>query len=182
MLIRFLAILCAALVLGGCQSAPKTESFQGDDLQFTAAQAAALLQASPFLAERNASSPKAAIATRRAEVVARLQLTEGERWFLVDKVASSVSIEALRDRNISFVIPEEKARAAAAKDPLTAFPPERRPTHVLTASIKAANRSDQDAHTAYYLVEYKITSLSGGELVWSDTVEFKRQASGKTYN
>jgi hypothetical protein len=166
----------------GCASAPRTESLQGDDIQFTAGQAAERLVASPFFAERSPASPKAAIATRRAEVIARLQLTEGERWYLVDKVAAAVPIESLRARNAAFVIPEERARAAAANDPLIAFPPDRRPTHVLSATVRAANRSEQSLHAAYYLIEYRIITIPQGELVWSDIVEFKRVAEGKTFD
>ena len=175
--IVLIATLC------GCASGAKTERVRGDDFTFVANEAAAKLGASSFLSERSAQSPRAAVTTRRAEVIARnLQLTEAERWFLVDRVGASLPAGALRERNMAFVIPEESARAMAARDPLNAFPPDRRPTHVLSMTIRSANRSGGESHSALYLFEYKITALPSGEQVWSDIVEYKREAVGRTFD
>ncbi|MGQ0628615.1 MAG: hypothetical protein ACT4PL_11010 [Phycisphaerales bacterium] len=180
------ALFCALLVSGGlagCASAPRTESVQGDDLSFITAEAAAKLQSAAFFAERNASSARMVIAARRAVPEARnLQMPESERWYLVEKVGGALPSAALRERNVTFVVPEERARAMAAADPANAYPPERRPTHVLDATIRAANRSAQQDHTALYVVEYRVVTLSGGEVLWSDVVEYKRASAGKSYD
>lgn len=172
-----------AIGLGGCAGAPRTESVQGDDLSFITAEAAGKLQAAAFFAGRTADSPKMTIAARRAVSEARnLQMPEAERWYLVEKVGGTIPGAALRERNMTFVVPEERSRAMAATDPASAFPADRRPSHVLDATIRAANRTAQQDHTALYVVEYRLVALSGGEVVWSDVVEYKRVSAGKTYD
>jgi hypothetical protein len=154
------------------------------DLDTTAAAMAKKLSEAKFLEGRTPDSPKMSIAIMKVENLSSDIITEGEEWSLMEKVRDSLPMVDLgKSRSIVFVIPAEHLRAAKAKGTL----PEdagagRKPTHEMDATFRSATRSSRLDRTEAYLVEYRITDLSSGELVWDETFEFKRIARGLSYD
>src|SRR5947209_6180918 len=54
--------------------------------------------------------------------------------------------------------------------------------HEMDATFRSATRSKGKDRTEAYLVEYRITTLATGELVWDESFEFKRVATGLSYD
>lgn len=176
------ALVAPALVLAACASAPRSSRLAVDDVEFTAKELAAKLAASEFLAGRSADSPRMTVAIDKLENLTADVLPEREQWYLMARVRDSASMESLRRlRNIVFVVPVHRAASGA-----TEFDREvasgRRPTHEMGATFHAAVRAAGQDRTDAYLCEMRITSLDTRELVWADSVEFKKSATGRAYD
>jgi hypothetical protein len=182
-LFAFLLLLPLPL-LTACSSGPKTTVLTTGDLDATTADMAAKLASSKFLAARNAESPKMTIAISKVENLSSDIISEGEEWMLVQKVRDSLALVELgKQRNIAFVIPAEHLKAGQARGNLDAdFAKGRKPTHEMDATFRSATRSKGTDRTDAYLVEYRITTLATGELVWDESFEFKRVAKGLSYD
>jgi hypothetical protein len=173
------------LTLAGCASTgPKSTVLTASDLDTTTAVMAQKLSDSRLLAERTPDSPKMTIAISKVQNLTSDIITEGEQWSLMEKVRGSLPIVELgKQKNLTFVIPAEHLRSAQAKGTLpTDFASGRKPTHEMDATFRSATRSGGLDRTDAYLVEYRITDLASGELVWDETFEFKRVARGLSYD
>ena len=185
---RHAPLLCSlitCLALGACASAPpKTTVLTTDDLDATTADMAAKLASSRFLAERTPESPRMVIAISKVENLSSDIITESEEWSLMQRVRDSLPIVDLgKQRNLVFVIPAEHLKSGQAKGTLDAeFAKGRKPTHEMDATFRSATRSSGQDRTDAYLVDYRVTNLASGELVWSETFEFKRVARGRSYD
>lgn len=170
--------------LGGCAAPPRTTAITVGDIQEVASEMAAKLAASDFLKDRGPDSPRMVIAIQKVENLTMDLIPESDRWYLMDKVRSSFSLQELsKQRNIAFVIPAEKLRAAREKGTLEGdFAAERAPTHEMTATFRSVTRAAALNRTDLYLCEYRITDLATGALDWSDAFEFKRAALGRAYD
>ena len=111
-------------------------------------------------------------------------ISESEEWMLMERVRSSLPIVELgKQRNLVFVIPAEHLRGGQARGNLDAdFARNRKPTHEMDATFHSATRFKGRDRTDAYLVEYRITDLASGALVWDETFEFKRVAKGLSYD
>lgn len=178
-----IAAACA-MALPGCAAPVKTTAITVDDIQEVAVEMAGKLRGSDFLKERGPGSPRMVIAIQRVENLTMDIIPEADRWYLMDRVRSSFSLmELSKEKNIAFVIPAEKLRAAREKGTLEAdFATERAPTHEMTATFRSVTRAAGLNRTDLYLCEYRITDLASGELDWSDAFEFKRAALGRAYD
>ena len=180
-------VVCGLALLSGaagCAATPRSTRITADDLAIVAAEMGAKLRGSHFLAGRAPDSTRLIIAARKAENLSSDLLSDAEKWYLVEKVTSALPIVTLgRDYNLAFVMPEEKARAGA-DDPVSpaSFPPDRRPTHVLGATVRSITRAAGPDRTDLYSVEYRVERLRDGYLEWSDIFEYKRAARGKAYD
>ncbi|HEV2295321.1 MAG TPA: hypothetical protein VGR35_15825 [Tepidisphaeraceae bacterium] len=59
-------------------------------------------------------------------------------------------------------------------------PPERvQPRYALTSIFSSLTKEDAKRRSAYYLCEYQLTDLSGGNLLWSGSYEVKKTAVRK---
>ena len=183
---RFVLVAaCSTLPLAGCASpGPKSTVLTASDLDTTTAVMAQKLSDSRLLAERNSESPKMVIAISKVQNLTSDIITEGEQWSLMEKVRGSLPIVQLgQQKNVTFVIPAEHLRSAQAKGTLPSdFASGRKPTHEMDATFRSATRSGGLDRTDAYLVEYRITDLASGELVWDETFEFKRVARGLSYD
>ncbi len=180
-----LCCLVAGLVLGACAAAPpKTTVLTTDDLDATTKDMAAKLASSKFLAERTPESERMVIAISKVENLSSDIITESEEWSLMQRVRDSLPIVDLgKQRNLVFVIPAEHLKAGQAKGAYDAeFAKGRKPTHEMDATFRSATRAVGKDRTDAYLVDYRVTNLSSGALVWSETFEFKRVAKGRSYD
>lgn len=174
----------ACALAAGCAGPARSTAITVGDIQETAAEMAARLRGSDFLKERGPDSPRMVVAIQKVENLTLDLIPEADRWYLMDKVRSSFSLTELsKEKNIAFVIPAEKLRAARAKGTLEGdFAPERAPTHEMTATFRSVTRTAGLDRTDLYLCEYRITDLADGALEWSDAFEFKRAALGRAYD
>jgi hypothetical protein len=180
----FIAGLCGLTLAGCASSGPKSTVLTASDLDTTTAVMAQKLSDSRLLAERTPDSPKMVIAISKVQNLSSDIITEGEQWSLMEKVRGSLPIVQLGlQKNVTFVIPAEHLRSAQAKGTLPSdFASGRKPTHEMDATFRSATRSGGLDRTDAYLVEYRITDLGSGELVWDETFEFKRVARGLSYD
>lgn len=179
-----LATALPCLVTPACHSTPRSTRLRVEDFEFVATEMAARLHASSLLDGRGPDSPPIIAALTKVENLSSDILSDGEKWYLMDRVFDSDSIDALRrSRNIRFVIPAEKLRLlnkALAPDEQTAA--RRAPTHTITARLRSLERSAGRDRTDLYDCQFTMTDLAGGEIVWTDSVALKRVARGRAYN
>lgn len=180
----WLALLLSALALSACAAPSRTTRLRVEDFEDVAIEMAAKLRASSFLAGRSPESPPLVVTLTKVENLSSDILSEGEKWYLVERVIDADAIADLRrSDNVRFVIPAEKLRllrdAADADIPIA---PERDPTHVMTARLTSLVRTASLDRTDLYDAEFRIVELATGEVVWSDHVALKRVARGKAYD
>lgn len=178
-----LASLLAALV-AACAAPPRTTRLKVEDFEDVAIEMAASLQRSPILAHRSPDSPQMIIAVSKVENLSSDILSDGEKWYLMDRVIDSRAIEALRESdNIRFVIPAEKLRLLnRTLDPDEQAGADRNPTHTMTARLLSLVRTAGADRTDLYDCQFTLTALPSGEIVWTDNFAIKRIARGKAYN
>lgn len=179
-----IGIASLVLVASGCASVPKTTALTADDLTMTATELAAKLAASDLLAERTSESPKMIIAVSKVENLSSDLIPAGEQWYIIARIRDSLPLGTLRrEKNFVFVIPAEHLRQGRDQGN---FPPEyagsREPTHEMTATFRSARRTAGVDRTDTYLCDFRVTDLNTKELVWSDTVGFKRISRGVAYD
>lgn len=173
-----------ALAPGCASSASSSTRLTTEDLTTIAVEVAEKLRGSDFLRGRGPESERIVIAVQRVENLSSDVVTEGERWYLMERLTSSLPLGSMaRERNLVFVIPAEKLREAKARgamDPDAAR--DRAPTHVMTATLRSATRAAGLDRTELYSCQYRVVELASGELVWVDAFEFKRTARGRSYD
>jgi hypothetical protein len=174
------AMCSVGAVLSTCSGGgPKSSRLETADIEFTARELAAKLSASDFLRERTADSPRITIAITRVENLSADVIPEADRWYLMARVRDSQGVqELLRLRNVVFLLPAVYEQAVNAE----VAPESTRPTHEMLATLHSSTRSAGRDRTDAYLCEMRITRLDTGEVVWSDIVEFKKTAFGKSYD
>lgn len=183
-----LCVVCAAaasvLVQGGCQTATKTTQLQTRDFQDISTEIAASLQSSEFIRERTPESPPMTIAIQKIDNLTTDILSEGEKWFLMDRVMNSDVMSTLRrQRNIRFVVPAERLDGFAERQQWAGpIAPDRRPTHVMTATMRSVTRAQGFDRTDLYSAQYSITRVETGETAWRGEYLLKRAATGRSYN
>lgn len=189
------AVVVAMLSLGqGCGAAPKAKSsrLSASDIVETAATIRDSLGESAFLTGRDASSAPVKLGLVEAVNKSQDRLAAADRWALTALVLYDRSVQKLfEERNVHLYIPED-TEATLGKmglapggrlDPALAV--ERTaPTHVLRAEIRsiarqgAAASSISDERYDVYVIDYRITSFSGSDVVWAKTVQVAREAGG----
>lgn len=183
--LRFLLPICVCsfVLLGACAS-PQSTRLRNEDLSATATEMAAKLQAAAFMQDRGPSSPPMIVAITKVENLTTDLIPSSEQWYLMAKVRDSLPIMNLRQqRHLYFVIPAEHLREGVDRGNLPVnFGYARAPTHELAATFRSARRTASLDQTDAYLCEYRMTEIASGELVWSDTVQLKKSASGKAYD
>lgn len=183
-----LCALCASLVtlpaLSGCQSPARTTRLQTRDFEDIAAEVASSLRGSEFILERGPHSPQMTIAVTKVENLTTDILSEGEKWYLIDRVMDSDAMATLqRERNIRFVIPAERLSEMRERDQWAGpIAPDRAPTHSMTAALRSVTRSAGTDRTDLYAAFYRITSIDSGETLWTGEFLLKRAAAGRAYN
>lgn len=186
-----LSLACVALWAGltgpgvpGCASAPRSSTLSVDDIEFTADELVHKLSDSDWLRGRTSGSPRVVIAIQKVENLSSDVIPEPDRWYIMTRLRASRPLEAYRRLyNVAFVIPAEHLAASSAQSEAEReIGAGRRPTHELTATFRSATRSAGLDRTDAYQCECRVTDLASGELVWTDTVEFKKTAFGKAYD
>lgn len=186
--VSMLAGVCG-LALVGCavqpgKYDPRTTRLTSDDLVFTTNEMAAKLQESPWLRDRIATSEPIVVAITKVENLTSDLIPASEQWWMMTRVRDSADLVRVgREKNIRFVIPKEFLDQARNFGSITNEDVvERVPTHNMSATFRSATRAAQLDRTDAYLCDYRITRLATGELEWTETVAFKRVASGKSYD
>ena len=180
------AVSCALVVGGlaaGCAggtTAPSTRLRMADFQAMTAALAADL-SGSHLLVDRSPTSPVMTIAMDRVENLTSDLITEGEGWYLMDRVRDSQDLLSLsEERNVRFVIPAARTGANRAIEP-DAFEL-RAPTHAMRATIRSLTRQALVDRTEFYDIEYRVMDLDTGITEWTGTYPIKRAAVGREWD
>lgn len=159
-----------------------------DDYQYIAAEIAEKLRAhmaeSTMMKERTAESPKWVFAIEKVQNLTSDLMTESTKWYLMARVRESVPIGSFaREKNFAFTIPAERLREARKRGAVSEdMGAERTPTHVMTATFRSVTRAADKDRTDLYYCDYALTDLKSGEVVWTDKVEFKRAAHGRSWD
>ncbi|MBX3363607.1 MAG: hypothetical protein KF866_02470 [Phycisphaeraceae bacterium] len=175
-----MTLAMCALVLTGCAAAPSSSRLTAADLDEVAAAMAQSLQASDALRLRSADAPGWVVTMHRPENLSSDMITVSERWYLVERLRSSLPLASLsRERNLMFVLPAEHAAEQSASQ--GAFT-DRRPTHELTASIRSVTRQAELHRTDAYAIQFRLSEIDNGERVWSGEYFIKRAAFGRAWD
>ncbi|MBL8747044.1 MAG: hypothetical protein JNK58_11905, partial [Phycisphaerae bacterium] len=165
-------------ILSACGKPIQSTRLQTRDFQDISSEIAGSLRSSAFLRDRTPGSPPIFIAIQKIDNLTTDLLSEGEKWFLMDRVMNSETMAALRkERNIRFLIPMD------ALDNLNTWAgpiaSDRAPTHTMTAVLRSVTRSAGQDRTDLYSAHYAITALDTGESVWTGEYLLKRTAAGR---
>lgn len=177
------SVVLAGVVAGGCASEPRSSRLSVDDVEFTAQELSAKLTDSKFLADRSSQSPRMVVAINKVENLTTDVIPEADEWYIMERVRDSRPMEALRRlKNIVFVVPIDHIRGGQASEFDTLVAMGRKPTHEMSATFRSAVRSSGENRTDAYMCDMKITDLATRELVFGESVEFKKTAVGKAYD
>jgi hypothetical protein len=198
MLLRLFISVLALFSLCGCAGGKSTR-LTAEDLSSVASDIGQKLAASEFIQARDASSERMTIALNRAENLTDDLVPHRELWYLMSSVRDNAGLVELgKAKNFALVIPAERLagndnRAAISEQSVMLgegnVATNRKPTHTIEATLRNAVRtSTQQARAAgfarsdIYLADFRLQALNSGELVWSDSVEIKRQAFGRSFD
>lgn len=154
------------------------------DIDEVVEQMANRLASSSFMLQRSATSEPIALTLTKPVNYTNDVIRDGDRWTLIQNVMNSPTMQAMtRERNVKLIIPREffdqlQRTSADARDMNT----DRRPTHVMDATLRTITRSGGDARADQYECTYAISALATGEVVWQDVFKIKRLAYGVQYN
>jgi hypothetical protein len=173
-----------SLLVSGCAAARQSTALTLDDMEVTAAELKTKLLDSNFMKGRGPDSPPIVIAIQKPQNLSRDIIPESEEWMLMQRIRQAAPIHELRQQKaIMFVIPAEQVSSGIDKGAFyQGDMDQRKPTHVMTATIRSATRQAQQHRTDLYQMELVIVELAGGEVVFQNSVEFKRVATGKAYD
>ncbi len=186
---RIACIACGLMIgLIGCAQATyapeKSTRLTADDYVYVVSETAAKLQDSDFLKQRGPDSPRAVINITKVENLTTDLIPEAEQWMFLINVRNAPAMSKLSQmKNFVFQVPPEQLARIRKKFP-SAGSSAMTPTYIMGATFRSGTRSAKGAsgfaedRTEQYQLDYRITALPGGELVWSSTVEFKRAAKG----
>jgi len=154
--------------VAGC-SAPQVNTTRLDAIDLVAMtdQMTASLLNTPAIAQRNADSPPWVVTMYRAINRTSDYLLESERWAFVARLRAQLAkADALRQRNIRFVIPAGEEPAEQIGDRTTA-------THALYATFESLTVANRNIRSDTYVCAYQLTDLRTDKLVWEDRYEVK---------
>lgn len=187
----FILLALLAMLLPACSSAPRSTRLTQADFTDMATDLAQKLRDSEFLKNRTQDSPPIVLTWDKVENLTQDILTQGEQWAIMQKVRDSAGLVQLgKEKAFMLVIPaslkaegEQRVGGSNYED---GFAASRSPTHRLDATLRSATRSAASltagARTDTYLCDFRVTVLSDGQLVWSDTVALKRAAAGLSFD
>lgn len=174
----------AAATLAGCRAAPATSRMSVEDFEEVAAQFAKSFGASPVLANRGPRSEPMVVAFQKVLNLSGDILTPGEQWAAINRVRSARPLERMWDeKQVAFVLSADQARRQVASGieetrQGSGFAGERRPTHVVTATLQGTRRAQAGERTDMYVWHFEMLELRTNQLVWSGECLIKRQAFG----
>lgn len=183
-IIMLAGLLLAAWLTGCASAAPRTTRLTTRDLNDMATLVALNLRNSEWMTARSEQSEPVIIAMEKVENLTDDIIPRGEQWAIMTKVrANADMVRVGREKAITFVMSKDAVLGAAERGTMDGAEQSRvNPTHEMSATMRNATRSVKDARTDVYLCEFRITSLTTGELKWLDTFEVKRQAFGLTFD
>jgi hypothetical protein len=193
--VLWLCIL-GAFALGGCTGGGSTRLTTAD-MQSMAREVSAKLTASDFMRGRDASSERMQIALTRPENLTDDVMPHRELWFLMAMVRADADlIELGRQKNFIVIIPADSlADMRESTSPTTPLREGsafflRDASHTMHATLRNATRTSTEvasraadfARSDVYLIDFRLQAVATGELLWTDSVELKRQALGRSFD
>ena len=187
----FILLAILAVLLPACAAAPRSTRLTQADFTDMATDLAQKLRESDFLKNRGQDSQPIVLTWDKVENLTQDILTQGEQWAIMQKVRDSAGLVQLgKEKAFTLVIPaslktegEQRVGGSTFEE---GFAGSRAPTHRLDATLRSATRSAASltagARTDTYLCDFRVTVLSDGQLVWSDTVALKRAAAGLSFD
>lgn len=181
------ALAACAMGIGmavGCAGEPSTTRLGAEDLVAFSEEAAQSLASGDAISGRGPRDAPWVIAMRLPRNLSHDVISEGERWFVMERLKDSLAMSRLaRERGLVFVIDRE--RAASAGDVEGGDPagfPNRRPTHVLEGEFRSIERRSGEHRTDAYAFVLSLRDLADGAVVWSDSFVIKRGAHGRAWD
>lgn len=182
-------LLSSSMLLIGCASGGESSQMTTEDVKFTVDKMADSLAGSEFLTGRTASSPPVVIVTNKVENLTQQIIPPAEQWMIISQLQTAMPIKQLaQSRNVRFVIPPERKDMAGSTGLEVADSGALTPTHALTAKFTSTVRTGNmkgghmNSKQDYYYLNFQITPIQTREIVWSDAVEFKREAKGVLFD
>jgi hypothetical protein len=182
-------LVTAALVCVACSSQGRSTVIRAADFDAATQEMVASLSASDFLRDRTPTSPPIIITIDKVENLTSDIIPPGEQWMLMARLQGALPVRELgRTKNIRFQIPPERrllTQEGGYRGDFTDPAAETPPTHVMKALFRSSTRTGRTKSQGlvndrldYYTMQYVIESLQTREIVWTDSFEFKRQATG----
>lgn len=171
----------------GCASAPRAgESTRllTQDFRAVVTEMSQKLASSDWLRDRTRDSSPIIITVRSIENLSSDLISEGERWYQMERVCDALSESAaLRERAITMVVPVERRRRMAEEGAASGMRAgSARATHEMTAQILSTRRRSGDMREEFYFWRYTVNEIASGEVVWSGSFEMERAARGDSWN
>jgi hypothetical protein len=175
------------LIFAACATTPPTTRLTIDDYNTTIAVVTQSLAASDFLRDRGPDSEPIVIVVDRVLNLTTDIIPPAEQWMMVARLRGAMPIiELERNKAITFQITPEKHQLLRDAGFEGDFRTGKPATHVMSAVFRSMRRELRDpreeghivAVTDFYQLEYTIVNVASREIVWSDSFEFQRQATG----
>ena len=182
--LRLSAFICGSLLLSGCTSAVqsgRSTALDSVDLVRMTDDMAGRIVAEPRVQEAIAKEGSLAVVVQPVEnrMVAEV-LPRGPAQAFTARVRVLLSRHA-PDRFTWIMNRDAFYDLRARETDIDLGPPPERvqPRYALTAIFSSLTKEDLKRRSAYYLCEYQLTDLTGGNLLWSGSYEVKKIAVRK---
>jgi hypothetical protein len=174
-------------VLSGCGTPPKarTTFLRSVDLVDMTDRMAQSFASDEVIGQRGPADEPWIISIDRVVNHTNQIIRESEKWLYIARLRAALAQSDLaKERNIIWIIPPERWPMVAEELGVSEEPYGLRlnPTHLLTAEFHALTRTSGRGRSDAYVCSYQLLDLRTGAIVWEDTWEVKRAASGLTYD
>ncbi len=177
-------LMLAVSLVAGCASPPRTTRITVADFNAMAAEMSQSLLQSEALAQRGPTSKPWVITVDKVTNLSDDVMTASEQWAVMQRIAGSLPVQAMRkQKQVSFVLPRGRSDALLEAGE-TELPGNirRTPTHMLHATFRSAARAQANRRSDLYFCVFELFDVAGGEPVWTDRFEYKRQARGEVWD
>ena len=184
---RLVLSLCL-LTLTGCATAPQSSRMTTEDFTDMSEAMAQSLARSSALRDRTPQSEPWVISIDRVQNLTKDIITESERWYVIQRLRSSLPIRAMsQQKNITFIMPKERLDALRSNPKIDVsddanLGSQRTPTHQMTGKFIGSERATSLQRTDSYFCEFEIMNLATGVPEWTDKFEYKRDAVGHVWD
>lgn len=186
-----IAAILACFVLGpvACESVPRTTRYQAADIDLSVESIQQQLVEHPFIQSRDESSPPIRLMPFELENQSNERLSRVDQWAAVSRVFLNPDVlELLGEKNIHVVMPPDATHRLEqfGVDGLRDRTVDRElATHAIRAVFMSSTRvagdgsgDVADARRDDFLIDYSISEVDSGRMVWSGAVEIARYAHG----
>lgn len=178
-------LIAFVLLVVACSAPPQTTRTEAEDFIVMSQQIASEMLATDAIGERRPESEPWVVVADRFENLSSEVIPHAEQQAITRRIIAAAPLKQLSEqKNITFVVTTAQtgqlSGSVTLDDDLIATA--RQPTHSLAVVFRSATRAQAKDRTDAYFIEYVLTDVRDGTLIWSGDVGYKRVAKGHIWD